>query len=542
MDLNICLNKWIDHIVDLVSKNSRYQGSALNGFKNSKKGKRAYEWLTEYIRDQPTYFSRDFNLDPTNFEDVLYHLFIQSDPDEYNLTTFRFLNKSIKERAFIAKKLNTDQLIALTTKLNTATSSYDELGIEEPFESQSNNNGSSTIPSTSVAVNRVTQSQTSNENPLIIDATLTENQQSGERLLSSQSVFFNNEMTQQIRELKDLLANNYTDLKNQILNLNKLSNSYDNKTLNQLLELLGFRIRKKLLAEHALNVQNEYSNPINNSCPSQIQVDKFFIPYSFSTNFLTKMDIVLKETQDKIIIEIKEEINNRIKIIDEEILKIKTSLKRFKTEEEINKISDDSKRIEEEKLKKRFDKSLKKAKNNKRKSFLTHYKNKIDDDFLNNNSSNESSFVDEKSIMNITKNNTKYNSKSNNNKNSRSRSRSRSKSIIKTIKFQNNNHSNNHNLINKQKFNSDQKFIYSKSNNNYNYHNNHKSRQNDNYNNRKSRYNNNQTTNYDDDYRNRSKSNNRSQSKNRNKRSNSKNTHYNNQSNFRVRSHTNLKS
>ena len=71
----------------------------------------------------------------------------------------------------------------------------------------------------------------------------------------------------------------------QIINLNKASNIYDNKTFSQLLELLGFRIRKRLLAEHALNIQKVHDNPLTNTCPSQIQVDKFFVPYPFHCLF-----------------------------------------------------------------------------------------------------------------------------------------------------------------------------------------------------------------------------------------------------------------
>ena len=68
------------------------------------------------------------------------------------------------------------------------------------------------------------------------------------------------DISQQLNTLQNNLQNifnaKFEELDNKILNINNTT-SYESKSFSDLINLLSFRIRKLLLAEHQIKIQNE---------------------------------------------------------------------------------------------------------------------------------------------------------------------------------------------------------------------------------------------------------------------------------------------
>ena len=375
MNLNKCLNTWVDHIINLLTKSSKYQGHAINGFKESLKTKAAYQWLKSHMDDKDN--NNPFDLNTTTIDDTLYYLFAESDPIEYSSCTFDFLGDSIKLNKFLTKSFSLNQNNTLVNKYNSAKNAFDELEIDENIDGDDDNNQPQST---------TTQQSNQSQRRMIINETLQ---------LNSNTLDISQQLNTLQNNLQNIFNAKFEELDNKILNINNTT-GYESKSFSDLINLLSFRIRKLLLAEHQIKIQNEYLNPDCKSVPTKISIGEFFIPYSYSTKYLSKMDLILSNTQKQIIEAIKEEVQDKVNSINEDIEKIKTSLEKFKTIEEIRAILDEQKRIESNKLKKRFKVSFNKTKKVNKISFLMFYKdsvndNLIDDRFNSLNNSFESS-------------------------------------------------------------------------------------------------------------------------------------------------------
>jgi hypothetical protein len=79
MNLNSSLNVWVEHIYGLtVLRQSKYQGQAINGFKDGKSTKPAYELIDQHMKLENTSFS----LDTDNVAGTLFKIFKEADPLE----------------------------------------------------------------------------------------------------------------------------------------------------------------------------------------------------------------------------------------------------------------------------------------------------------------------------------------------------------------------------------------------------------------------------------------------------------------------------
>ena len=83
----------------------------------------------------------------------------------------------------------------------------------------------------------------------------------------------NNNLLDELRLLKDSFNTKLESLNSKITNL-ALNNGYNDKTFNQLISILGYRLKKLLLADHGIVIQDYHLNVTNNSCPSQLSVKK----------------------------------------------------------------------------------------------------------------------------------------------------------------------------------------------------------------------------------------------------------------------------
>jgi len=406
MNLNSCLNSWTDHINILVLKGSKYQGQAINGFKEGTRTKNAHDFIVEHLSSN----SKQFVLDTTNLEATIYYLLTKCDPTLYSIVTYQFLVNCINTKRMLSTVLNDDQLAKLKECQNKAKSTFDELEIDEPFISQLQQPES-------------TPSSTPTQN--IINETLQPTNYMG-------NSYFD------LSVLKNMLDEKFNKINQQLLNLSSIKSGYDIQSFNQLLNTLGYRIKKLLLAEHGLKIQDHHSEPTNNTCPAQLSINNFFQPYSFSSKFLTKMDTIHNTAIDSIIDAVKEELNDRIIALKEDIEKIKVSLERFKTKDEIKKLVEDQMSIEEEKLKKRFTLTLNKAKKSKRESFLIYYKDQINDKLFDDYKS------DNNSINSFNTNNSTIRS-------SRAKSKSKNSSRTSSKNFRKNERNSNFNSNQEQK-------------------------------------------------------------------------------------------
>jgi len=374
MNLNQVLNIWCDHIHTLVVfRNSKYQGTAINGFKEGLKTKPAYQAMKQLLNDLG---KTNFELDNNNVDSTLFLLYTNTEPIEYSSTTYNWLERMINSKKILSKTLNDNQLNALNQQLEKAKSAFDNLEIDEPIEINQSNVKNDTLSPTSSNVAAQVNTQA------------------------------NLSITQQLQNFENMFIEKLGELNSKIEKLNSESNSYENKSAQQLTKLLSFRIKKRLLANNAIKVQNEYLK--NNTAPLQIQADKFFTPYSYSTKFLTKMDEILAETQVKIINAIIVEINDKIEALDIDIEKITKCLEKFKTKNEIGDLCKELETTEESKLKKRFQRSLNKTKKPKQ-LLLNIYETKICDDLLVDNLSivTENSLQSNISNTNVKNNNNK---------------------------------------------------------------------------------------------------------------------------------------
>ena len=343
-------------------------------------------------------------------------------------------------------------------------------------------------------------------------------------------------------------------MSNKIEKLNNNESNYDNKSYQQLTKLLSFRIRKRLLARHAIKVQQQHLN--NKTAPSQIQLDNFFTPYSYSTKFLTTMDEILVETQIKIMEAISSENEDKVIKLDEDIEKIRKSLEKFKQKEDIQKLCSDFDNIESKKLNKRFNQTLNKTKK-ENQTFLATYENKICDDMLSDQSIISSNSANSESSKRSNKSTSDKSKQFKNNKNKRGEKQTNfnnNKPILKNSNTSRSSSSNSQNRNNTptRKFNrntgsySNQNQLYNQytnnnfrnqqqervrtneisSNNNYNSnsynnHNNNNSYNNSNGYNRNNGYNNNNNyNNYTDNVNNQSRNYNNSFQQNNDQRVN----------------------
>jgi len=350
MNLNQVLNIWCEHIHTLVVfRNSKYQSTAINGFKEGVKTKPAYQAMKQLLNDLG---KTNFELDNNNVDSTLFLLYMNTEPIEYSSTTYNWLERMINSKKSLSKTLNDNQLNALNQQLEKAKSAFDNLEIDEPIEINQSN---------------------------VINDTLSPTSSNVAAQVNTQA---NLSITQQLQNFENMFIEKLGELNSKIEKLNNESNIYENKSAQQLTKLLSFRIKSRLLANNAIKVQNEYLK--NKTAPSKIQADKFFTPYSYSTKFLTKMDEILAETQLKIINAIIVEINDKVEALDIDIEKITKCLEKFKTKNEIGDLCKELETIEESKLKKRFQKSLNKTKKPKQ-LLLNIYETKICDDLLADN-------------------------------------------------------------------------------------------------------------------------------------------------------------
>jgi hypothetical protein len=283
-------------------------------------------------------------MDPTNAASTLFKLFEKAQPSEFNWVTHNLLNTIVANRKIFDKSINDNQYSILKGQFDTSIAYFDNLEVDEPFQEDSN-----TVNET--LTNSQSQSNSTGATSLPVLNVLTPNETNGsinnvsetsQDNLNSQLMVF---LTEKFKEFKQEM-----DFKFE--NLNNKNDNYENKSFSQLSKLLNFRIRKRLLANHAINIQKEHKK--NGTAPSQIQADKFFHPYSFTTSFLTKMDEIIKTVQLLIIDAIIEEIELKIEYLDSDIEKIKKALEKHKKKDEISKLAEDSVQNETKKLKKRF--------------------------------------------------------------------------------------------------------------------------------------------------------------------------------------------
>ncbi len=249
MNLNLCIDKWIDHIDILILKGSSYGSQALRGFKEGKNTNDSFQWLDTYFKAKDSAFELTVN----NFETILIDLILDCDPALLSRNSFQYLRRCTLNKKLISLDLSnlqdeeTNELILpkIIDKLDAARNRYDDLIGDDPQPGQS-------------AINNTQSSQ--NIISLTLPTYMTDS---------------NNNLLDELRLLKDSFNTKLESLNSKITNL-ALNNGYNDKTFNQLISILGYRLKKLLLADHGIVIQDYHLNVTNNSCPSQLSVKNFF--------------------------------------------------------------------------------------------------------------------------------------------------------------------------------------------------------------------------------------------------------------------------
>jgi hypothetical protein len=214
MNLNLCIESWIDHIDILTLRGSSYGAHAINGFKEGKKTKPAYEWLDLHCKNKNTGFELSIN----NKEITLIDLFMETncDPELVSLKAFQFFKRCTQHKKLLSLDLNelkdeTDEFILpkIIEKLDIVKNNFNDLldDVDETAASSSQQVISSTLPTYMADIN-------------------------------------NNFLLDEIRSMRDTMNNKFESMDSKIANLT-LNSGYENKTLNQLINHLSFTNHQK---------------------------------------------------------------------------------------------------------------------------------------------------------------------------------------------------------------------------------------------------------------------------------------------------------
>ena len=263
----------------------------------------------------------------------------------------------------------------------------------------------------------------------------------------------NNSNELSLYDLQMTILDSIDGMKTQILNLkndmesrfalftSKETNSYSSCNLDQLKELLHFRLEKVTRFNNSLTILKKHQE--KKTVPSSLFFNRFPKPHlAHNRKFIEGHDKIIQETQVKFLeydIKMHEE---EIKILEEDIESIKTFINKFIIDESaVLAITEEANNTIKSKLKKDFDKSMQKCLNVKMISNLDVFnkpKNLSDNKNKNNNKSKSAP---------VSLNNSSDSNQSLNNNNNNTVKKNYSKNKNKTNKKSNNVNNNNKNGV-----------------------------------------------------------------------------------------------
>ena len=444
MNLNNAFDIWLNHINSILIEKNVYCGKSLNGFKKGAQTKEAYDFILNH-----------FNINEIKINEMelfIFRLFKTINGNNLSAIAYLTLKSIIEKQKILNKTLNMKQTEALNLVFEVAKSKYTNMELEDDFDEEINKSKSQNeleltdeelnilnsnvnpseeqqliIMETQISpqLNHLNQEKTNHETLSNNNTQINTTEQSTDNNSDLQHTNSNDLMKLVLNKL-DQLTIQVNDLKstqknNNFETLEPNERNYDNFDLNALKRIIGYRIKKILICDNTIKIQEEHIR--NGTIPKQLLTINFPIPFKKTTRFLNKFNNIIKDCQNKIINSIIEDTKETIIEIKKDIEKIKFAINKIlKNENQLNKLISDIYALETNKLKKNFNKSIKKTENSFDKVATELYKQEINDDEItildkstnslneSTNSSSKSSYISNKS------NKVKFISKKNSNK------------------------------------------------------------------------------------------------------------------------------
>jgi hypothetical protein len=386
MDLNKALSIWIEHMnIILSDRDKKYTGKSINGFKTGSLTRNAFLAIEEFIKSkQNSDISISKELTIQSAPSWIYSCLTSLSKDDLNETTFGYLDKVISSNQILKCWLGSTQLLALTKLKTEALSKFKEFldsktddGVDNEEEDDeddenenkienthetSRTNHNSNSPSSSVP-------QTTNINGADLDTQqqLPSNQQSLNNNNINLIDFFNlfKDQFEQMRNDIQKITSSNTNILQDDNNIDLLEiKEFNNLSMQDLINVAGYRINKKLVYEHHILIFNYHMNQKPFTTPKQLWPKYFPFPFlPDNETFVDKYDELIHKFQKEIMNFIIDFINSVILLdLNTQIDNIKLEFtKRSKNNKEttvlINKITEEQKN----KLKKQFNDSYFKA-------------------------------------------------------------------------------------------------------------------------------------------------------------------------------------
>jgi hypothetical protein len=459
MDLIKATDIWLNHILSKINSKQelKYDGSALNGFKTGSSTANAHSHIMEldFIKNEFAQMTSD------NQNEILIKILNQILPEEVSESIYVYINDfMLKNNLIITKTLLDSDATILSQLTASASARFNVIQIQPSQSSQ----------------NQLSQLIFQLNNTLFKpkEITLYDLQQTFLKSINGLELKLNEKIDKKVNDLNQ-------EFNKQISALSTKSiESYETCSLEQLKELLDFRIDKLLRYQNSLSILKKHQE--KKTVPSALFNSRFPKPHlAHNKKFIEGHDKIILEAQVKFLefdIELHDE---EIKLIESDINNIKKFINKFlQNDTQVSNIVVELTEKVSKKLKPDFDKSMQKCLNvknltnldkfNKPKSISSKNKKKNikilskSTPVSLNNSNNSTSSSDSEVVKN--NNNTSKNKKSTttNNYNNNNNSNHSKSNIIKNNSIKPT--SSNNSAYNQSKFNSIQNNKKNNNNNN----------------------------------------------------------------------------
>jgi len=389
MNLNKALSTWIDHMnIILSDKDKKYTGKSINGFKTGNLTRNAFLAIEEFIKskqDSDKMISKELTIQSA--PSWIFCCLTSLSKDDLNETTFGYLDKVISSNQILKYYLGSSQLIALTKLKTEALSKFkefldsktddDKVDEEEEDDEDDVNENENRIENIheSSRINHNSNSPSSSlPQTTNVNGTNSDTQQqppSNQQSLNNNNInlidFFNlfKDQFEQMRNDIQKISSSNTNIQQDNNNIDLLEiKEFNNLSMQDLINVAGYRINKKLVYEHHILIFNYHMTQKPFTTPKQLWPKYFPFPFlPDNENFVDKYDELIQKFQKEIMNFIIDFINSVILTdLNTQIDNIKLELtKRSKNNKEtivlINKITEEQKN----KLKKQFNDSYFKA-------------------------------------------------------------------------------------------------------------------------------------------------------------------------------------
>ncbi len=396
MDLIKATDIWLNHILTKINSKQelKYDGSALNGFKTGSSTANAHTHIMEL-----DFIKNDFvQMTTDNQNEILIKILNQILPEDVSESIYVYINDFMLKHKLIITKPLLDSDATILSQLTA--SAIDRFNVTQIQPSQSSQNQLSQL---------IFQLNNSLFKPK--ELTLYDLQQTFLKSINGLETKLNDKIDKKVNDLNQEFSKQISALST------KSMESYETCSLEQLKELLDFRIDKLLRYQNSLSILKKHQE--KKTVPSALFNSRFPKPHlAHNKKFIEGHDKIILETQAKFLAFDIEMHDEEIKLIESDIDNIKTYINKFlQNDTQVSNMVVELTEKVSKKLKPDFDKSIQKCLNvknltnldkfNKPKSISSKNKKKKNIKILSkstpvslNNSNNSTSSSDSEVVQN----------------------------------------------------------------------------------------------------------------------------------------------